>query len=133
MCIRYGCSLYTHGCSLHPIRLQGHASHGVLVEAGGGGRLSANRIRANAGTPLRHRRKPPTPKMLAMALLWLYHGLTMGAPWAYAGPTMAGVGVVLSAEATTQLQANVISENEGGGVHVVGTSTTEVSSQLASW
>ena len=41
-----------------------------------------------------------------MALLWLYHGLTLGAPWAYAGPTMAGVGVVLSAEATTQLQAN---------------------------
>ena len=46
---------------------------------------------------------------------------------------MAGVGVVLSAGATTQLQANVSSENDGGGVHVVGASTTEVSSQLARW
>ena len=51
----------THGCSLYHIRLQGHASHGVLVEAGGGGRLSSNRIHANGGAPLRHRRKPPTP------------------------------------------------------------------------
>ena len=126
ICIRYGCSLHTHGCSLHPIRLQGHASHGVLVEAGGGGRLSANRIRANSGTPLRHRRKPPTPKHAD-------YGSTMVLPWAYPGPTMAGVGVMLSAGATTQLQANEISECEGGGVHVVGASTTEVSSELVSW
>ena len=81
ICTRYGCSLHTHGCSLHPIRLQGHASHGVLVEAGGGGRLSANRIRANSGTPLRHRRKPPTLKMLTLALPWSYHGRTLGLPW----------------------------------------------------
>ena len=59
-CHMYGV-IYTHGCSLHHIRLQGHASHGVLVEAGGGGRLSSNRIHANGGAPLRHRRKPPTP------------------------------------------------------------------------
>ena len=39
-----GAASTTHGCSLYHIRLQGHASHGVLVEAGGGGRLSANRI-----------------------------------------------------------------------------------------
>ena len=81
ICIRYGCSLRTPGCSLHPIRLQGHASHGVLVEAGGGGRLSANHIRANSGTPLRHRRKPPTPNMPTMALPWSYHGRTLGLPW----------------------------------------------------
>ena len=46
---------------------------------------------------------------------------------------MAGVGVLLSAGATTQLQANAISECEGGGVHVVGASTTKVSSQLVRW
>ena len=40
---------------------------------------------------------------------------------------MAGVGVVLCDEATTQLHANSISECEGGGVHVVGARTTEVS------
>ena len=54
-----GAASITHGCSLYHIRLQGHASHGVLVEAGGGGRLSANRICANGGAPLRHRRSPP--------------------------------------------------------------------------
>ena len=43
---------------------------------------------------------------------------------------MAGVGVVLCDEATTQLHANSISECEGGGVHVVGARTTEVSCKL---
>ena len=43
---------------------------------------------------------------------------------------MAGVGVVLCDEATTQLHANSISECEGGGVHVLGARTTEVSCKL---
>jgi len=43
---------------------------------------------------------------------------------------MAGVGVVLCDEVTTQLHANSISGCEGGGVHVVGARTTEVSSKL---
>ena len=44
--------------------------------------------------------------------------------------TMAGVGVVLCDEVTTQLHANSISGCEGGGVHVVGARTTEVSSKF---